>query len=586
MKLKTRIRLFCLCMALVIVLSSAGIMAVYIWTSFKNNIIASANATNRQTILTLDNLLDSMDEASLAPLLDPEVYAILRKKYLPNDKYLIYQDQEMVSKKLYTNVYYRNSSIQSITLVPFNSKIASYKNRTGRSPNTVHLEKQHWYKQIISAPDGLFIMTLEKDEMYPQNKPMLCFARKLVDAEDVPIGIIRVDIPLSEIQYLCSNLLISPETQYALFGSDKEIIYSSFENISTPVSISSEKELISQNGIKYLSVSDKSRDYGFTLQTYIPVSYVRKNAYSTMLLICLAASLLLITAFGLISVFSNRTMEPIQELNECMKEVRQGDLTVRAKTEVGGEFGEVCESFNSMVDNTQKLIDQIYQEEDEKRKAEFAALQAQISPHFLLNTLNTIQWMAYLQGSKSIESALGDLSKILSFTVRNHHDKVTIKIEVEQLGYYINILSRRYPNRFTVRFNVQEEALSCKTLKYLLQPFLENSIFHGLDGLDRDGEIDVTILRQDNEIHYSIRDNGQGMTEEQITTITQAEKTKDLKGMNRIGIQNVIKRIKMEYGPDYGIRIQSNPGEYTQISIRIPAEEESGRMFYGQEETD
>lgn len=572
MKLKTRIMLMFLGLTACIVLTSTIVMTLFVTSTFRSHTMASASALNRQTRIALNNMLSVMDEASLAPVLEPELYEILRREY-PTEmttaqRYAFYADLDAITERLYSNVYYRGRSIWGITLYLYNTETACYKNKGSRSPDLTNIEQQMWFRTVNASPDKPVVFALENDEMYPQQHAVLCLGRVIQDAGDQrSLAAVRVDVPQDELQTVWENAMFCDGAQLLVqdrFGNE---IYSSLENAA---SLSMQTDTAQAAGEKYYVVSDTDAEYGYRMSLLVPVSYVQNAALGSILLICLCALVCMGLATVAADLLIDRIMRLIRNLNQCMKDVRAGDLSVRCAVTVGGEFGEVCESFNSMVDTTQHLIGRIYKEEEEKRHLELQALQAQISPHFLLNTLNAIKWMAFLQGNKSIEAALGDLAHILGFAIRDTRDRIPIRTELEQLEHYLHILSIRYPNLFTVDIQADPEVLDCMTLKFILQPFLENSIFHGFDGLGREGHIEVRIRREGEMVHYTVRDNGHGIPSEQLQRILSSDAGR--RGMNRIGISNVANRIRRTYGECYGVQIESKLEEYTCISITIPAQ--------------
>lgn len=571
MRLKTRIKMICFSMAALIVVLSAIVIFISIRSSLRTNASTNVQAVGKQTILVLDNMVGVMDDISLSPILEPEIYKILLKDYqLEADRYQYYQDQKTVANKLYTDVYYRNDKIYGITYISALSDMVCYTNKWGYSPNLSALEQQEWYCYLRNSGQDFAIFSLETDDMYPRGGALFCFARILRDAyTGREIGIMRIDARLQDLDGLWEGARLCPDAELMMQNRDGRLIYASGD-VPT-IDGAGEPEVEFLGGRQYLTVTEYSDVYGYAFTSLTPMDFVYSGLNNVLLTILLISGACIIAAFWLSEVLSDHIMEPIRDLLRCMKAVCGGNLTIRAKLNVGGEFGEVCHSFNLMVDHIQQLITRIYEEEQKKRRAEFLALQAQISPHFLLNTLNTIRWMAVLQGNKAIASTLEDLSKMLSFTIRDTREKLSIDTELMQIQSYLNILAVRYPNRFTVTFDVEDSVRSCLTLKFLLQPFLENSILHGLDGLDREGVVHVKICREGDNIHYVIEDNGKRIEPERIPELL----TRTASGSgdtNHIGISNVVERIKMVYGPDYGVEIQSVVGEGTRVSIQIPAQ--------------
>lgn len=547
-------------MASVIIISCGILYGTYTLSKFKRNAEESIESVTSQTQLLFDNLLDSMNQISLMPLLNPRVYQTLRKKYDNNTTlFEKYEDQDIIASHMYNSAYYFDKRISSITYIPLSSNLVAYKNKTGATPNLKDVKKQKWILNLMEYQKDFSFFVLESDSIYPNNAETFCFARLIKDSStDEILGVIRVDVPLNQVKEIWDNAKLTED-----FG----IQFISRETGDTILS-----DLMSKETTTYLNINSSSQVYKYTLICLVPTSYLYDGIGKVVMTILVITFILIGLTFYVADVLSKKTMKPIKHLNKCMKEVEKGNLSVRAKTSVGGEFGQICQSFNHMAIETEELINKIYIGEEEKRKAEFQALQAQISPHFLLNTINTIRWMAMLQGSKPIASALDNLSNILSFTFRDTREKITINDEVKQINHYIEILKLRYPNRFDFTINVDSNVGECLTLKYLLQPFIENSIFHGFQDIEYEGIVIVDIKKQGEVIHYEIWDNGTGISQQDQKKVLENGHNKH-KGFNNIGISNVMKRIARAYGDKYGVTIDSKVHEFTKINITIPVEQ-------------
>ena len=236
-----------------------------------------------------------------------------------------------------------------------------------------------------------------------------------------------------------------------------------------------------------------------------------------------------------------------------------------------GEVGDISLTVEKMIVEIKRLIGKIYQEEGEKRNAEMNALQAQINPHFLYNTLNVIKWMASMQGASSIESALGSLSYLFTFIARSSGDFISIRDEIKFLQEYLSILNLRYYNRFTVDYEIDDEVYKYKTLKFLLQPVVENAVFHGIEGVERKGKLTVSAKCENNKILFFIEDNGKGISDDIMKSIFEEENKMANRSINSIGIPNIQKRIKLFFGDEYGLSIKSMADRGTTVILTIPA---------------
>ncbi len=258
---------------------------------------------------------------------------------------------------------------------------------------------------------------------------------------------------------------------------------------------------------------------------------------------------------------------PIQRLVNAMGEFEKNaeNFSYRAK---GGskEIQALSQSFDHMVRQIQDLMNRVRQEEISLRKTELKALQAQINPHFLYNTLDAIGWLCEEERSRDAVEMVNALAKLFRISISRGHELITIEKELEHAGNYLKIQNFRYKNQFTYDFQVEEECLGYYCNKITLQPIIENAIYHGLDRMVDEGHIVVRVYGEEDDVVLEVEDNGVGMTKEQCHSILQKEPG-DVSG---IGIKNVNDRIKIYFGEDYGIMIESEPDVGTKVKIRMP----------------
>lgn len=266
----------------------------------------------------------------------------------------------------------------------------------------------------------------------------------------------------------------------------------------------------------------------------------------------------------LISVFFSSSAK---KLMGAMREF-EGDAENYQFHKIHGtsEITVLSESFENMAVRIQHLVERVRQEEISLRKTELKALQAQINPHFLYNTLDAISWMCEEGDTKDAKAMVNALASLFRISISKGHELIPIAKEIEHAENYLKIQNFRYQDQFTYEFMVDEECLPYLCNKITLQPIIENAIYHGLNRMVDEGMIRITIAQQDDDILFMVEDNGVGMTEQQCQEILQRE-SGDKVG---IGIKNVDDRIKIYFGKKYGITIMSEPDEGTCVSIRMP----------------
>lgn len=266
-------------------------------------------------------------------------------------------------------------------------------------------------------------------------------------------------------------------------------------------------------------------------------------------------------------IVSNMT-KSIKTLATNMEQVEQGDYSLRIKPVSYDEIGLLSLQFNHMVMKVDELINEVYIKEIEKREKEYEALQAQINPHFLYNSLGTIKWQANIEDKTEIEDYIDSLISLLKFTARTTSNFITVEKEIEYTKRYLEVQRYRSGNVFQMVYNIDETCFPYMILKFVLQPLVENTILHAFSLEVEEPTIEISVYKENENIVIDISDNGIGMTPEKIVEIYESRQAKN--GMNSVGFANVNERIKMHFGEEYFIKINSQLNCGTKVSVTIP----------------
>ena len=282
-------------------------------------------------------------------------------------------------------------------------------------------------------------------------------------------------------------------------------------------------------------------------------------------------TLLILTLTLLVSVVLAKSIsDPITNLSRTMQQVRNGNFDIRSDYQSKDEVGILSDNFNAMIENTNELIQSIYQKELLKQEAELRFLKFQINPHFLYNTLETINWISRIHGvpeAGEIAKALGDLMR----EGLRDDDFVPIKDEIKNIENYLLIQQYRYGEKIKITININPEISEIKTPKFVLQPIIENALVHGLDSKIDGGNIRIFGGCDGKDILLTVEDDGVGMPEEVRRKLLNENLRKSDDGKHtHIGILNVHKRLRLYFGPSYGLSIHSEVGVGTVVTIRIP----------------
>ena len=303
----------------------------------------------------------------------------------------------------------------------------------------------------------------------------------------------------------------------------------------------------------------------------VGVSYIDETvneSFWQMVRIAVAtAALIFVAALAVGWVLSRLLSRPLQQLENAMEAFEQ-DADHFAFHAVRGtrEVQNLSDSFDHMVGRIQQLMTTVREEEIDLRKTELKALQAQINPHFLYNTLDSIAWMCERGKNADAVQMVHALARLFRISISRGHELIPIEKELQHAEAYLQIQKYRYKNQFTYHFTVDEGCLHCLCNKITLQPIIENAIVHGLDLMVDAGHIEITVRPDGGDILLIVADDGIGMEPEQVAALLQNEPS-DRTG---IGVKNVNDRLRIYFGPEYGLSITSAPYEGTTVTIRTP----------------
>ena len=261
---------------------------------------------------------------------------------------------------------------------------------------------------------------------------------------------------------------------------------------------------------------------------------------------------------------------PITRISRVTNQVAKGNLSVRAAAESGAEARMLSDSLNAMIDKINELLDQVTTEQIRLRKAEFELLQAQINPHFLYNTLDTIVWLAEAGDQKRVVSMVGNLSDFFRTSLNQGKDIISIREELAHIRSYLEIQQVRYQDILRYEITVPEDLYEYKIPKITIQPLVENALYHGIKNKRGQGTITVTGKSKENGFVLYVRDNGIGMTQERLNEVRAGIQKLSYTGKEIYGLYNVNERIRLNFGETYGISIESTYGEGTCVSISLP----------------
>ncbi|WP_373218271.1 sensor histidine kinase [Ruminococcus sp. 5_1_39BFAA] len=324
---------------------------------------------------------------------------------------------------------------------------------------------------------------------------------------------------------------------------------------------------------RYLVIPMRTPRYAWNILCFIPYSIVLEKANQIIPRTLLTTVGLLAVGLLVGFVLYRTLRKNLEIIEQGMLQYEEGNYSSLLSPAVYDEIGYLILQFNHMGLKINELNELTRKEEEEKQLLEYQVMEAQINPHFLYNTLGSLKWLAYEKEQDEIAKLADAIINLLRFTVKKANQYITLKEELDYVRQYIYIQQTRYENTFRVEYQVNGEAEQFILLGFILQPFLENSILHGLDNAREDGLIVISGEIKDRKLVLAVTDNGLGMTEEKLQCLKnkiEENKAEKYKGFNGIGVTNIILRLKMVYGSEFQYQIESEPGMGTSVTLVIP----------------
>lgn len=444
-----------------------------------------------------------------------------------------------------------------------------------------YMKKQRWFRKIINSDVGNVITGVHSDNYsgsfmgMPGN--VVTYAQKIADLDSQKnLGWILIDLDygfitkmLEHVQLLDEGRITIRDDEGKLIYGDDSTMHPSHNPIYSHIRLRDWGSYLQRLGGKeelvvFQTVSLSNWKVIFSIPSTV---LQRENIFIRNFTVFLALALLGIS-FYLAVLFTQKVAKPVELLRNSMHEVEKGNLEVQIKIRSMNEFNELAASFNHMVEKIRDLMMSINDAEKKKRQAELNVLQAQINPHFLYNTLDSLRWLAKIRNVEEISEIILALENLLRASISKTDQMITIGQELENVRNYLAIQLFRYGNSFSITYEINPQVKDYFTPKLILQPIVENAIYHGVEGLTH-GEIKIYIDTQGENVTMEVSDNGRGINEELASEI-MAGKVDSNQRFSGLGIKNVAERIKLNFGPDYGLAITSNNPQGTKVTITIP----------------
>ena len=455
-------------------------------------------------------------------------------------------------------------------------------------------EQQEWFTAAAEKIENLHFSTPHVQNLFEDPdylyRWVVSLSRQveLTRAGAIESGGLLVDMNCGGIEQICKNVDLGESGYLYLIDGDGEIIYHPRQQLIYASLLRENNRAAAgyEDGIHREKFGGETRQVtvktvgytGWKLVGVVPAESLASNHIQLRLF---GIFVVLFFIFFLVFVnlgVSERIAVPIKALEQSVKELEAGSETVDIA--IGGpyEVQHLGNSIRSMVSTMRQLMDDIIRQEESKRKSELDVLQSQINPHFLYNTLDSIVWMIENNRYDDAIVMVTSLARLFRISLSRGRTLITVGEELEHARHYMTIQKMRFKNKFTSEIRADGEALGCETVKLVVQPIVENAIYHGMEYADGDGEILVWAHIEGEDLYIDVTDNGPGMRQEQVDRLLREDDgpAAPSRGGSGIGLRNVHQRIQLTYGKPYGLEIESEPDEGTTIRIHLPVRRPGG----------
>lgn len=451
-------------------------------------------------------------------------------------------------------------------------------------------QDQSWFTAAVQAQGGSVISSSHVQNIVQDRYRWVISLSRLIYKINTneTIGVLLVDLNYDVINRICSSIKLGKRGYVFIIDKNGEIVYHPQQQL---VYGNLKKENIQQivkSTQNYFAADNVEADKFYSVETMpvigwkvIGVNYRDelvenrdkiRQTYASWGLAFFSISILLSI------ILAQRIAKPIRELRNSMRQVEQGNFSVRAEIQSSNEIGELGRDFNIMVSEIEKLLRRITEQQELKRKSELKALQMQINPHFLYNTLDSIIWMAEGGKQQEVISMSSSLARLFRLSISKGKEIIDIGSEIEHVRNYLTIQKIRYKDRLDYRIEVPENLKSYKTVKIILQPLVENAIYHGIKNKEGPGLVIIGGRQHEGGIELFVQDDGVGMSESTLRTLQERLAGKKIDTPqdpnllhSGLGVHNVDERIKLYFGPSFGLSFESAEDVGTTVRIRLPA---------------
>ena len=423
--------------------------------------------------------------------------------------------------------------------------------------------KLDWYAKAVAKPQDAIITGPNRHSFFDTDDEMISLSREVQSYENGTFrGVILINLNMNKITEICNSFQEKQENFICIINDKGELVYEqqngkerfAFDEKENRQKLNTALERMKEScfrlnyrGEKYLVTRTDMKTTGWTLVSMVPYKSVMAETMAISGVMILAVVITLIVTLLLLNRILTGVVKPLKKLEKYMVQVNPDNMDQRMEILTDDEIGHLSMKFNQMMDRIRNLKEQVIEEQEDKRKYELQALQAQINPHFLYNTLDSIIWMAETNDS-NIVAMTEALAKLFRISLNKGNEEISLERELEHVKNYLIIQSMRYADKFTYEISVDPGVERCRTIKLILQPIVENCIYHGIKKKRGTGKITIRAYRREQNLIIEVSDDGCGMPKEISRKILSDEIESENISGSGIGVKNVNERIQLRFG--------------------------------------
>lgn len=448
--------------------------------------------------------------------------------------------------------------------------------------------KLDWYAKAVAKPQDAIITGPNRHSFFDTDDEVISLSREVQSYENGTFrGVILINLNMNKITEICNSFQEKQENFICIINDKGELVYEqqngrerfafdekeNRQELNTALGKTKESCFrLNYRGEKYLVTRTDMKTTGWTLVSMVPYKSVMTETMAISGVMILAVAITLIVTLLLLNRILTGVVKPLKKLEKYMVQVNPDNMDQRMEILTDDEIGHLSMKFNQMMDRIRNLKEQVIEEQEDKRKYELQALQAQINPHFLYNTLDSIIWMAETNDS-NIVAMTEALAKLFRISLNKGNEEISLERELEHVKNYLIIQSMRYADKFTYEISAEPGVERCRTIKLILQPIVENCIYHGIKKKRGTGKITIRAYRREQNLIIEVSDDGCGMPEEICRKILSDEIESENISGSGIGVKNVNERIQLRFGKKYGLSYSSEEGVGTTVTYVLPYNE-------------